>query len=116
MLLPEIISVHDGGNGNVLIDLRVPPELPHFSGHFPDLPILPGVVQIDWAFRLASQHLSPQGKFTRLDNLKLHIPVQPGAHLQLALVMESAGKTINFTYTLQQRKCSSGQFVFSGQV
>src|SRR5690606_9799268 len=37
------------------LELGVPVDLAHFSGHFPQTPVLPGVVQIDWAISLARQ-------------------------------------------------------------
>jgi 3-hydroxymyristoyl/3-hydroxydecanoyl-(acyl carrier protein) dehydratase len=42
--------------------LRVPPTLEHFRGHFPGFPILPGVVQLDWAVRFGRLHFEGWAK------------------------------------------------------
>ena len=54
---PQIIALRRFDDG-CEIDCVVPPDLSCFNGHFPAMPILPGVVQIDWVVRLANQYLS----------------------------------------------------------
>lgn len=54
---PQIVSLRRFDDG-CEIDCVVPPDLSCFDGHFPAMPILPGVVQIDWVVRLANQYLS----------------------------------------------------------
>jgi acyl-coenzyme A synthetase/AMP-(fatty) acid ligase len=54
---PQIIALRRF-YGGCEIDCVVPPDLSCFKGHFPAMPILPGVVQIDWVVRLANRYLS----------------------------------------------------------
>ena len=54
---PQIVALRRFDDG-CEIDCVVPPDLSCFNGHFPAMPILPGVVQIDWVVRLANQYLS----------------------------------------------------------
>ncbi|HXZ08105.1 MAG TPA: AMP-binding protein [Paraburkholderia sp.] len=92
--------------------LRVPPSLVHFAGHFPGLPILPGVVQVDWAMRLASEHIAGVRHVASIDRLKFMAPVPPGAILDLTLAHDAARRRVQFTYRLQARDCSSGVIVY----
>ena len=39
-------------NESAVVEMRPSPALIYFDGHFDDAPILPGVVQIDWAIEL----------------------------------------------------------------
>jgi 3-hydroxymyristoyl/3-hydroxydecanoyl-(acyl carrier protein) dehydratase len=40
-------------DGEWSLQLSVPPDLAYFSG--PQAPVLPGVVQVEWAFNLGQQ-------------------------------------------------------------
>ena len=56
MTQPDIDAVRELADG-VELDLAIGPELIYFQGHFPGYPVLPGIVQIDWAVQLADQYL-----------------------------------------------------------
>jgi acyl-CoA synthetase (AMP-forming)/AMP-acid ligase II/3-hydroxymyristoyl/3-hydroxydecanoyl-(acyl carrier protein) dehydratase len=91
--------------------LRVPPTLVHFAGHFPGLPILPGVVQVDWAVRLAAGHWPRVREVASVDRLKFMAPVSPGAVLELTLAYDVARRRVQFAYRLDGRECASGMLV-----
>lgn len=93
-------------------ELRVPSTLVHFAGHFPTLPLLPGVVQIDWAMRLASAWAEDAQRFASIDRLKFMAPVPPGALLELALSHDAARHRVQFAYRLRGNDCASGIFVY----
>ncbi|MEX3895296.1 AMP-binding protein [Paraburkholderia sp. BR10954] len=98
--------------GNTLhFVLRVPPSLQHFAGHFPGLPILPGVVQVDWAARLAAGHWPRVRAVASVDRLKFMAPVTPGAVLELTLAYDAARRRVQFAYRLDGRECASGVLV-----
>lgn len=94
------------------VELRVPPTLVHFAGHFPGLAILPGVVQIDWAIRLAAGHIAGVRAVASIDRLKFLAPVPPGAVLQLTLEHDAAQRRVRFGYRLGERDCASGVIVY----
>ncbi|PLZ04289.1 AMP-dependent synthetase [Burkholderia sp. WAC0059] len=94
--------------------LRVPATLAHFAGHFPGLAILPGVVQIDWAMRLAADETPEVRTCVSIDRLKFMAPVPPGALLDLTLAHDAARGRVQFSYRLRGRDCASGVFVYRG--
>jgi acyl-CoA synthetase (AMP-forming)/AMP-acid ligase II/3-hydroxymyristoyl/3-hydroxydecanoyl-(acyl carrier protein) dehydratase len=107
----EVLS--EARDGDTLrYELRVPPTLAHFSGHFPNRPILPGVVLLDWAIRLASEHVAGTRNVASVDRLKFMAPVPPGAVLDLQLAHDAARRRVQFEYRLQGRDCSSGVVVY----
>ncbi|MEW6343998.1 MAG: AMP-binding protein [Paraburkholderia sp.] len=93
-------------------ELHVPRTLVHFAGHFPGLPILPGVVQVDWAIRLAAAHVGAAGTLESIDRLKFMAPVPPGALLKLTFSHDASRQRIPFTYRLGERDCASGVLVY----
>jgi 3-hydroxymyristoyl/3-hydroxydecanoyl-(acyl carrier protein) dehydratase len=116
MLNPDVISIcHEPGNENqVRLDLHVPIELDYFAGHFPNLPVLPGVVQIDWAVRYARAHFTLAGCFTALEHIKFQSLVLPDAKLQLLLKWDEQKKRLEFSFSTSERKYSSGRIAFGG--
>lgn len=92
-------------------ELRVSPSLIHFEGHFPGLPILPGVVLIDWAIRLAAARNPAVRAIISVDQLKFMAPVPPGAVVSLRLAHEPERCRVRFTARLGARDCASGAFV-----
>ncbi|MFM0672372.1 AMP-binding protein [Paraburkholderia sediminicola] len=93
-------------------ELRVPPTLAHFAGHFPGLPILPGVVQVDWAMRLAAEHVPAVRAVASIDRLKFMAPVSPGAVLKLTLAHDATRRRVQFAYRVNGRDCASGVIVY----
>jgi 3-hydroxymyristoyl/3-hydroxydecanoyl-(acyl carrier protein) dehydratase len=110
--LPEILGERTA-NGRIELELRVPPDLEYFAGHFPGLPILPGVVQIDWSVRLGCARLPVRGAFVAAEQLKFLSIVRPEAQLTLTLELNAAKTKMNFSYAGGERKYSSGTLVFA---
>ncbi|UEP38081.1 AMP-binding protein [Burkholderia ambifaria] len=93
-------------------ELRVPPTLAHFDGHFPGLPILPGVVQIDWAARLAGREMPAVREVRSIEHLKFKAPVPPGAVLALRLAHDPVRGHTRFAFRCGGRECTSGVLVY----
>jgi 3-hydroxymyristoyl/3-hydroxydecanoyl-(acyl carrier protein) dehydratase len=110
MLMPQIESSSASGS-SATYRLRVPPALEHFRGHFPGFPILPGVVQLDWAVRLGRRHFQGLEESTGVDNFKCQALVFPDAELTLELRRDETG--LHFRYYDAQRTYSSGKILFA---
>ncbi|REG59590.1 acyl-coenzyme A synthetase/AMP-(fatty) acid ligase [Paraburkholderia sp. BL6669N2] len=111
----EVLS--EARSGDTLhYELRVPPTLVHFAGHFPGLPILPGVVQVDWAVRLAAEHVPAARAVASIDRLKFMAPVSPGAVLKLTLAHDATRRRVQFAYRVNGRDCASGVIVYGESV
>lgn len=114
-LLPDILAETREG-ATARLRLRVPADLTHFAGHFPGCPILPGVVQVDWAVRLAERHfVLPRGRFSHLKSLKFTSPVLPGAALELSLTWSAEKSRLDFSFRSGERACAGGQIVFQAE-
>lgn len=117
MLHPVVLSVRPGLSDDVargkqvILDLHIPPSLVHFAGHFPGLPIVPGVVQIDWVMHYAREHLGLSGHFKALENIKFLTPLQPDARLELHLTWIDTSRRLEFVFKTPQRTYASGRFV-----
>ena len=109
-LLPEILGERREAN-RVELSLHVPADLVYFEGHFPGLPILPGVVQIDWSIKLARPRLPVRGEFAAAENLKFLSIVAPGARLMLLLDL-AADTRLGFNYFFGNKTFSSGTLLF----
>jgi 3-hydroxyacyl-[acyl-carrier-protein] dehydratase len=75
--------------GHVRAAATVPTESPVFEGHFPDYPIMPGVLLIECMAQTAGWILLAQARFDRMPflaaikNAKLRNFVQPGTRLEI---------------------------------
>lgn len=108
---PQIRSIADDA-GRMLVGLVANERLDCFQGHFPGCPLLPGVVQIQWAIELGRAHLSIRGAFRELRGLKFMRVIQPGAALTLELQSDAAGSELKFAYSTDGRLCSRGVVCF----
>lgn len=104
---PEVLAVERAG-GAVSLDLLVPATLPAFRGHFPGTPILPGVVQVDWAMRFAARHLDLRQRAARDFRVKFRRVVRPGARLRLVLRLERDGQRLVFEYRCGNEAVTGG--------
>ncbi|MGK9065897.1 AMP-binding protein [Stutzerimonas chloritidismutans] len=94
------------------LDLAIPPDLAHFSGHFPRTPVLPGVVQIDWALALARELISDlPARFGGMEVLKFQQLARPGDRLRLTLRLDRERGKLYFNYHNGEAPCSSGRIL-----
>ena len=109
---PEIVNVSTEGKSTELA-LNIPKELIYFDGHFDQKPIVPGVVQIDWAVLFGRKFLDVVGDFQRLEVIKFHEFIEPNDKVGLTLAFNSERKKLSFEYSSSKGKHSSGRIVFS---
>ncbi|WP_350447179.1 AMP-binding protein [Pseudomonas solani] len=98
-------------DGEWQLELEVPLDLAHFSGHFPRTPVLPGVVQIDWAQQLARQLMDLPPRFAGMEVLKFQQLVRPGDRLQLSLRFDADKGKLYFAFRNGEAACSSGRIL-----
>lgn len=94
---PVLIDVKVA-QGHVDAQLLVTPDLAGFAGHFPDFPILPGVVQLDWAVHYAQEFLLLDEPVVRVERLKFTCPISPNTPLQLSLVYDAGKASVDFRF------------------
>lgn len=95
-----------------VFEMRVPLTLEHFAGHFPGLPILPGVVQVDWSLRFADEWVPGARALATIEQLKFMAPVPPGVVLKLVLRHDAPRRRIAFAWRFGERDCASGVIVY----
>ena len=108
--LPEVLSQSEDA-GQWTLNLSIPPDLAFFSGHFPKTPVLPGVVQVDWAMVLGQQLLDLPPRFAGMEVLKFQQLVRPGDAIELTLRFDSERAKLHFAYRNATAPCSSGRIV-----
>lgn len=108
---PEILDCRTE-NGEVRLSLSLEPALFYFDGHFDEAPILPGVVQIDWALAQARRHFDLEGSFHRIETLKFFKVLPAGAQVTLALEFDAAKKRLVFSYRSADATHSAGRIKF----
>ena len=98
-------------DGEWRLRLYVPLDLAHFSGHFPHAPVLPGVVQIDWAQQWARHCMRLPPRFAGMEVLKFQQLVRPGDTLTLTLRFDAERGKLHFAYRNGDVPCSSGRIL-----
>ena len=107
---PQVLSQLET-EGEWSLQLSVPPDLAYFSGHFPKAPVLPGVVQVEWALNLGRQLLNLTGPFAGMEVLKFQQLVRPGDEIQLHLRFDPERRKLYFAYRNDTATCSSGRIL-----
>ncbi|WP_249678202.1 acyl-CoA synthetase family protein [Pseudomonas abieticivorans] len=108
--MPEVLGQQQVEN-ELHVQLMVPPDLACFSGHFPQAPVLPGVVQVDWAMALGQQLLALPPRFAGMQVLKFQQLVRPGDQLLLTLRFDAERGKLYFAYRRGTAACASGRIL-----
>ena len=78
-----------------------------FESHFPNLPLLPGFMQLDYVFELASMVGIDVSGLNTVENLKFMKFVRPGDALRVCF--EKRGGKLYFELFCNGEKCSTGR-------
>jgi acyl-coenzyme A synthetase/AMP-(fatty) acid ligase/3-hydroxymyristoyl/3-hydroxydecanoyl-(acyl carrier protein) dehydratase len=95
------------------MQLALDPMLAAFDGHFPGMPILPGVMQLDWAIAFARDCFALAPVFKRIEQLKFQRLLRPGMQVELRLQWHAERAVLAFAYSAGPTACSSGRVVFA---
>lgn len=111
VLFPKILgeTSHDY---QTLLTLQIPEELAYFKGHFDEIPVVPGVAQIQWAVHYARQYLGLNLVFSHMEVVKFKELLLPGQQLQLSLHYLAQARKLEFCYRSESCEYSSGRIYF----
>ena len=97
-----------------VIDLFIETDMHWLTGHFPQQPVVAGVVQTHWAGELAQYLFDLSDECIRIDNLKFQHVMLPTQALQLTLIDSShTTPQIQFRYSHNATIFSEGKLVFN---
>lgn len=86
--------------------LTIPVDHPAFAGHFPGMPIVPGVVLLDEAMHAIADAIGHDGAW-QIGSVKFLSPLGPGAHVVIEHEAQ-AGGAIRFDIRAGERHIVSG--------
>jgi 3-hydroxymyristoyl/3-hydroxydecanoyl-(acyl carrier protein) dehydratase len=98
--------------GRIVCRLHVPTRDDTFRGHFPGLPIVPGLTLVDWAVSLAAEHFD-LGTFTGMASAKFRRPLRPGEAVELTLEWQPGPSRLRYSYRLDDFECARGTLEFA---
>ena len=97
----------------VTLSIQAPAELLYFQGHFQQAPVLPGVVQINWAIHYAQQYFSMPPHFAGMEAIKFQQIARPEQPLTLELSYNPDKQKLSFSYRSATASHSSGRILWS---
>lgn len=95
---------------SVLTTVTINADHPAFTGHFPDTPILPGVLLLDETLWALEQHDSLAATRWRIGRAKFLKPVHPGETLLVEHERLSSG-AVRFTISSTGRLVANGMLL-----
>ncbi len=72
-----------------LATLLVPREHPIFAGHFPGMPLVPGVMLLEWALSEVARALATEPRALRIRESKFLAPLRPEEQAELFVTFAS---------------------------
>ena len=113
-LAPEWARLRDGAEDRqVRFSGQVPWDLVHFGGHFAEFPLVPGVVELDWAITQARTAFTLPPHLIRTEALKFRQFVRPGDTLELTLDWQPDKGRLVFELKGPDGICASGRLVLA---
>lgn len=109
--LPRVLAAETDATG-VRLQIKVPKELRYFPDHFPEFPLLPGVVQIGWAEHFGKIFFPIWAPFSHMEVIKFGKMIRPNDELHLSLEWREASGKLYFQYGAGSHAYSSGRLVY----
>lgn len=95
---------------------EVPDDLHCFRGHFPGFPVVPGVLQLDWAMEIGAVLLDAPPVIREIASFKLISPLQPRVRFRIHVALEDTqddGVALRFSLTGRKEKFSVGRILLA---
>lgn len=111
VLFPEVLGESLQAD-RIILTLRIPKQLAYFNGHFDEIPVVPGVAQIQWAVHYARHCLGLKLGFSHMEVVKFKELLLPGQQLELSLHYLEQARKLEFCYRSASCEYSSGRIYF----
>jgi predicted hotdog family 3-hydroxylacyl-ACP dehydratase len=89
--------------------LRVPTDLACLEGHFPGLPVLPGLAQLEWAVRAAGLLTGAPVRVHGIEALKFRELIRPGESFTAQLKLSAEGQRADLEVLRDGRVAASAR-------
>ncbi|MGJ0486093.1 MAG: AMP-binding protein [Methylomicrobium sp.] len=109
--LPRVLAAETDA-AVVRLQIKVPKELRYFTDHFPNFPLLPGVVQIGWAEHFGKLFFPVMASFSHMEVIKFGKMIRPNDELDLCLKWQAAPGKLYFQYRTEAAAYSAGRLVY----
>lgn len=111
ILYPDLLA-QQVADEHAVLTLSINPQLAFFNGHFDEIPIVPGVVQIQWAVHFGRQILPVTGAFSHMESVKFKELILPEQPFELVLRWVASSRKLDFSYRSPLGEHSSGRVYF----
>lgn len=85
----------------IIAQFCFPPELSFFKGHFPDRPLVPGVMQIEMAKVALERHLGHRYSLSKVKKAKFIREILPGDRIEMRGTKRDEEAEIRFKVELR---------------
>jgi len=109
--LPEVASESVTGD-EVMLTFDLEPDQLWFEGHFPEQPVLAGVLQTHWAVSFAAQYGFLSDGIPSFPRIKFKSVILPPVELRLRLWRTDRG--VRFSFSSESGLHSEGTVVVTG--
>ncbi len=99
----------------VELEIRAPSDLLYFDGHFAEVAILPGVVQLDWAISHGREYFDLPPHFRGVNALKFQRVIGADQAITLELIHDVQKGSLNFRYFSAAGQHASGRVLFAAE-
>lgn len=106
----DVLAERAAGSSLVRV-LRVLDDVASLAGHFPGLPIVPAVVQIQWAMDAAERLAGRVPILRRLEALKFKAMIRPGQLVEVAVELSMVGDAVQFRIGCGETVFATGRCV-----
>ncbi len=111
----DVLTERAAGSSLVRL-LRVRDDSAGLAGHFPGLPVVPAVVQIQWAMDATERLAGRAPMLRRLEALKFKAIIRPGQLVEVRVELSAVGDAVHFRIGDGDRVFSTGRCVLSQPV
>ena len=108
---PEWRRVQSAVENALVLQATVPLDLIYFKGHFANFPLVPGVVELQWAVAQVPTLLGRTIEIERVDNLKYQQFLRPNDQVELTMSWDESKKRVKFLLKGNGEPCASGLLI-----
>lgn len=114
--LPDVLQLNIEAasllQASLTLQARVPADLSYCAGHFPDVPVVPGVAIIAWVEHFARSQLGVTGQFLKMEQIKFQHIIRPLDEFTLQIDYLREQHRVNFRCYAGARVHASGRLIY----